>query len=83
MLNLAGVVSGKSLGRHRPWIVIGTFVFAAVATPVDRPVLDADAGASRCWCWSMISEVDRPARSTAAAAARGPSEWDDDVASPL
>lgn len=37
MLNLAGVVSGKQLGRHRPWIVIGTFVFAAVATPSTDP----------------------------------------------
>ncbi|NUR06535.1 MAG: twin-arginine translocase subunit TatC [Nocardioidaceae bacterium] len=37
MLNLAGVVSGKSLGRYRPWIVIGTFVFAAVATPSTDP----------------------------------------------
>mgnify|MGYP006172165745 CR=1 FL=1 len=33
MLNLAGVVSGKSLGAHRPWIIVGIFVFAAVATP--------------------------------------------------
>ena len=37
MLNLAGVVSGKALGNHRPWIVIGTFVFAAVATPSTDP----------------------------------------------
>ena len=37
MLNLAGVVSGKSLGRHRPWIIVGTFVFAAVATPSTDP----------------------------------------------
>ncbi|WP_460715986.1 twin-arginine translocase subunit TatC [Nocardioides dilutus] len=37
MLNLAGVVSGKTLGRYRPWIVIGTFVFAAVATPSTDP----------------------------------------------
>ena len=48
LLNLAGVVSGQALGalpavdhhRHR--------VFAAVATPVDGPVQDADAGRSRC-----------------------------------
>ena len=33
LLNLAGVVSGKALGRHRPWIILGTFIFAAVATP--------------------------------------------------
>jgi sec-independent protein translocase protein TatC len=37
LLNLAGVVSGKSLGAHRPWIIIGTFVFAAVATPSTDP----------------------------------------------
>lgn len=37
LLNLAGVVSGKSLGEHRPWIVVGTFVFAAVATPSTDP----------------------------------------------
>jgi sec-independent protein translocase protein TatC len=37
MLNLAGVVSGQTLGAYRPWIVIGTFVFAAVATPSTDP----------------------------------------------
>lgn len=37
LLNLAGVVSGKSLARHRPWIIVGTFVFAAVATPSTDP----------------------------------------------
>ena len=26
LLNLAGVVSAKSLARHRPWIVLGTFI---------------------------------------------------------
>ena len=37
LLNLAGVLRGESLGAHRPWIVIGTFVFAAVATPSTDP----------------------------------------------
>jgi len=37
MLNLAGVVSGKALGRYRAWIIVGTFVFAAVATPSTDP----------------------------------------------
>src|SRR6476619_2772531 len=37
MLNLAGVVSGKALARHRPWIILGTFIFAAVATPSTDP----------------------------------------------
>ncbi len=37
LLNLAGVVSGKSLGEHRAWIIVGTFIFAAVATPSVDP----------------------------------------------
>ncbi|MDP3889683.1 twin-arginine translocase subunit TatC [Nocardioides sp.] len=37
MLNLAGVVSGKAIGRYRPWIIMGTFLFAAVATPSTDP----------------------------------------------
>lgn len=37
MLNLAGVVSGKQLGKYRAWIILGTFIFAAVATPSTDP----------------------------------------------
>ena len=37
LLNLAGVVSGKALGNHRPWIIVGTFLFAAIATPSADP----------------------------------------------
>jgi sec-independent protein translocase protein TatC len=37
LLNLAGVISGKTLGKYRPWIVVGTFIFAAVATPSTDP----------------------------------------------
>ncbi len=37
MLNLAGVVSGRQLGKYRPWIIVGTFVFAAVGTPSTDP----------------------------------------------
>ena len=37
LLNLAGVVSGKALAAYRPWIIVGTFVFAAVATPSADP----------------------------------------------
>jgi sec-independent protein translocase protein TatC len=37
MLNRAGVVKGKTLGQYRPWIIIGIFVFAAVATPSTDP----------------------------------------------
>ena len=37
LLNFAGVVKGSSLKAYRPWIVIGTFSFAAVATPSADP----------------------------------------------
>jgi sec-independent protein translocase protein TatC len=37
MLNRAGVVKGKTLGSHRPWIIVGIFVFAAIATPSTDP----------------------------------------------
>jgi sec-independent protein translocase protein TatC len=37
MLSLVGVVSGRTLGRHRAWIILGVFVFAAVATPSTDP----------------------------------------------
>ena len=37
LLNFAGVVKGSALKAYRPWIVIGTFIFAAVATPSGDP----------------------------------------------
>ena len=37
MLNLAGIVSGRSIGKARPWIILGTVIFAAVATPSTDP----------------------------------------------
>ena len=37
LLNFAGVIQGKTLAAYRPWIIIGTFVFAAVATPSADP----------------------------------------------
>ena len=37
LLSLVGVVSGATLGQYRSWIIVGTFVFAAVATPSTDP----------------------------------------------
>ncbi len=81
LLNLAGVVSGKALGRHRPWIVLGTFIFAAVATPSTDP-FSMLMLAVPLLALLMMSElvarfVDRRRGRDAA------DEWDDDVASPL
>jgi sec-independent protein translocase protein TatC len=38
MLNLAGVVKARQLAKYRGWIVLLTFVFAAVATPSTDPI---------------------------------------------
>lgn len=38
LLNLAGIVKAKHLARWRAWIIFGTFVFAAVATPSTDPI---------------------------------------------
>ncbi len=37
LLNLAGVLPGRALANYRPWIIVGVFVFAAVATPSTDP----------------------------------------------
>ena len=37
LLNFAGVLPGRALAAHRAWIIVGTFVFAAVATPSGDP----------------------------------------------
>jgi sec-independent protein translocase protein TatC len=37
LLNLAGVLPSRILKEYRPWIVVGVFVFAAVATPSTDP----------------------------------------------
>lgn len=38
ILNRIGAVSGAQLIRARPWIIVGIFVFAAIATPTVDPV---------------------------------------------
>ncbi|MFD1827860.1 MULTISPECIES: twin-arginine translocase subunit TatC [Mumia] len=38
LLNAMGAVSAKQLASARAWIIVGTFVFAAVATPSTDPI---------------------------------------------
>ena len=81
MLNLAGVVSGKALGRHRPWIVIATFIFAAVATPSTDPysmLMLAVPMLLLVFASEVIARLLDRRR-----ARRAPDEWDDDAISPL
>jgi sec-independent protein translocase protein TatC len=81
MLNLAGVVSGKALGRYRPWIIIGVFVFAAVATPSTDPysmLMLAIPMLVLVIASELIARLldKRKGRRTT-------EEWDDDAISPL
>ena len=81
LLNLAGIVSGKALGRHRPWIIVGTFVFAAVATPSTDPYSMLML-ALPMLALVIASEV--IARLLDRRRGRGETdEWEDDAVSPL
>jgi sec-independent protein translocase protein TatC len=81
MLNMAGVVSGKTLGRYRPWIILGTFVFAAVATPSTDPysmLMLAIPMLVLVLASEVISRVlDRRRHD------RRGQDWDDDAPSPI
>jgi sec-independent protein translocase protein TatC len=81
MLNLAGVVSGKALGRYRPWIIIAVFVFAAVATPSTDPysmLMLAIPMLVLVILSEMIARLLDRRRGR-----RTPDEWDDDAISPI
>lgn len=82
LLNLAGILPGRTLGRYRPWIIVGTFVFAAVATPSTDPfsMLMLAIPMTILFILSEIVArlVDRRRRQVAAS-----SDWTDDEASPL
>lgn len=83
LLNLAGIVSGRALGKARPWIILGTFVFAAVATPSTDPISMLFLATPMTLLF-LIAEViarlvDRRRRRTEA----DYEQWDDDEASDL
>ena len=83
LLNLAGIVSGKALGRYRPWIIIGVFVFAAVATPSTDP-FSMLMLAIPLLILFIVAEI--VARLVDRARGRGQNstdQWSDDEASPI
>ena len=83
LLNLAGIVSGKALGRYRPWIVIGVFVFAAVATPSTDPFSMLMLAVPLLILF-IVAEI--VARLVDRARGRGKdstNQWSDDQASPI
>jgi len=82
LLNLAGVLPGKALGAHRAWIIVGTFAFAAIATPSTDPFTMLFLAIPMVFLF-LISEVIARFLDRRRAAADPERAWDDDQASPL
>nr|WP_255668659.1 twin-arginine translocase subunit TatC [Aeromicrobium duanguangcaii] len=80
ILNRIGAVSGAQLIRARPWIIVGIFVFAAIATPTVDPVTFLFLAIPMSLLY-FLSEI--IARVTDRRRGRGSEAWDDEEASPL
>jgi len=84
MLNLAGTVSGRALGRYRPWIVVGTFVFAAVATPSTDPISMLFLALPMTMLFVLAEVIARIIDRRRGTGGEGDYEaWEDDQVSPL
>ena len=83
MLNLAGVVSGKQIARYRPWIVIGTFVFAAVATPSTDPFSMLMLALPMLLLFFVAEVIARTVDRARHRDANRTDQWSDDEISPL
>lgn len=83
MLNLAGVLSGKALARYRPWIIVGTFVFAAVATPSTDPFAMSALALTMTALFLLSEAITRGVDRWRAKRPTGTDQWSDDQASPL
>lgn len=83
MLNLAGIVSGRALGRYRPWIIVGTFVFAAVATPSTDPFSMLMLGLPMLVLFLLAEVIARVVDRARGRGEHRTDQWGDDEVSPL
>jgi sec-independent protein translocase protein TatC len=85
LLNLAGVVKGRQLGRWRAWIIFLTFLFAAVATPSTDPITMCLLAFPMVVLFLLAEilarTIDRGR--TRRAAEADEAGWDDDTPSPI
>jgi sec-independent protein translocase protein TatC len=86
LLNLAGVVKGRQLGKWRAWIIFLTFVFAAVATPSTDPITMCLLAFPMVILFVIAEIIARTidrGRSRRAGETGGEADWDDDRPSPI
>jgi sec-independent protein translocase protein TatC len=83
MLNLAGIISGKAIARHRPWIILGTFVFAAVATPSTDPFSMMMLAVPMLVLFIVAEIIARSVDRMRSRNPAGTDQWSDDEASTL
>jgi sec-independent protein translocase protein TatC len=83
LLNFAGIVSGRALAKHRPWIVIGTMVFAAVATPSTDPFSMLMLAIPMLILFGISEVICRISDRVRGRGAHRTDQWADDQVSPL
>lgn len=85
LLNAVGVFSGAALSSARRWIIVGVFVFAAVATPTGDPITMLMLAVPMWLLFEgsvLICRLNDKRRAKAYAE-QGLADLDDDEASPL
>ncbi|MFZ2016550.1 MAG: twin-arginine translocase subunit TatC [Nocardioides sp.] len=84
LLNFAGVITGQQLAKYRPWIIIGTMVFAAVATPSTDPFSMLMLAIPMLMLFVLSEIIARVSDRLRGRGAHKPSQqWADDELSPL
>ena len=84
LLNFAGVITGQQLAKYRPWIIIGTMVFAAVATPSTDPFSMLMLAIPMLLLFVLSEIIARVSDRLRGRGAHKPSQqWADDELSPL
>ena len=83
LLNFAGVISGRALAKYRPWIIIGTMVFAAVATPSTDPFSMLMLAIPMLILFLISEVIARISDRVRGRGAHRTDQWADDEISPL
>lgn len=83
LLNLAGVLPGRVLAQYRSWIIVGTFIFAAVATPSTDPFSMTLLAVPMTLLFLVSEAISRVVDRRRARAAQAAAPWSDDEQSPL